>query len=102
MIRDLICVTLLLMSASAPAQTVLFENVRIFNGVDKKLSGGHVLVEDGIISKVSRTQITPPDDTIRIDGDNRVLSPGFIDLHVHLTGHVPQRWFEWPKPHSVT
>ena len=87
--RYLICATLALLSASASAQTVLFENVRIFNGVDEKLTAGHVLVEDGIISKVSRTQITVPDDALRIDGNNRVLSPGFIDLHVHLTGHVP-------------
>ena len=81
---------LVLLSASTSAQTVLFENVRIFNGVDKRLTAGHVLVEDGIISKVSRTPISAPDGAMRLDGNNRVLSPGFIDLHVHLTGHVPQ------------
>ena len=34
------------------ADQVLIQNVRIFNGVDLKLTNGHVLVKDGIIEKV--------------------------------------------------
>ena len=77
------------LSISANAQTYLIENVRIFNGVDEALTLGHVLVEDGIISTVSSDPIALPDGGERIDGDNRVLTPGFIDLHVHLTLHEP-------------
>jgi imidazolonepropionase-like amidohydrolase len=71
------------------AESYLIENVRIFNGVDPELSAGNVLVEDGVISAVSDDAITAPDGATVIDGADRVLSPGFIDLHVHLTGHVP-------------
>ena len=73
------------------AQSFLIENVRIFNGVDPELTAGHVLVEDGVIAAVSEDAITPPDGATVIDGGNRVLSPGFIDLHVHLNSHVPAK-----------
>ena len=40
-----------LMAFSAHAQTVLIQDVRIFNGVDEKLTPGHVLVVDGLIER---------------------------------------------------
>ena len=84
-------VSVLLLSASAQAETYLIENVRIFNGVDPELTPGHVLVEDGLISQISEEPISAPEGATVIDGGNRVLSPGFIDLHVHLTMHSPAR-----------
>ncbi len=77
------------LSLPVQADSYLIENVRIFNGVDARLTPGHVLVEDGIISKVSGDPIAAPAGASVLDGDNRVLTPGFIDLHVHLTSHVP-------------
>ena len=77
------------LSFAVHAESYLIENVRIFNGVDEILSPGHVLVEDGLIARISRDSIEAPDGAKVIDGGNRVLSPGFIDLHVHLTGHAP-------------
>jgi len=76
-------------SIVAEAESVLIENVRIFDGVDAALKNGHVLVEDGIIARVAADKIEVGDDALVIDGANRVLSPGFIDLHAHLTMHVP-------------
>ena len=78
------------LSSVASAQTYLIENVRIFDGVDPDLTPGHVLVVDGIITTVSREQIDPPAGAERIDGGNRVLSPGFIDLHTHLAIQNPR------------
>jgi len=89
MTRILILTGLICLSFVAHAESVLIENVRIFNGVDEKLTPGHVLVEDGVISQVSDDPIAPPDGATVLDGGNRVLSPGFIDLHVHLTSHIP-------------
>ena len=80
---------LICLSVSCWAESVLINDVRIFNGVDSTLTAGNVLVEDGIIARVSRDAIAVGDDALIIDGANRVLSPGFIDLHVHLTSHVP-------------
>ena len=76
-------------AAGALADSFLIENVRIFNGVDPELTPGHLLVEDGLIATVSSDPIAAPDGVTVIDGGNRVLTPGFIDLHAHLTGHVP-------------
>ena len=76
-------------SFNAEAESLLIENVRIFDGVNATLKPGHVLVDDGIITRVSSKKIDTADDAKIIDGANRVLSPGFIDLHAHLTMHVP-------------
>jgi imidazolonepropionase-like amidohydrolase len=81
-------------SFAANAESVLIENVRIFDGVDAKLTTGHVLVEDGVIARISKNPIEAPDGATILAGGNRVLSPGFIDLHVHLAGHVPSEQFE--------
>ena len=87
--KILIFAAITCLSISAHAENYLIENVRIFNGVDARLLPGHVLIEDGIISKVSGDPIEALEGTIILDGDNRVLTPGFIDLHVHLNSHVP-------------
>ena len=87
--RILVLAGLVCLSFAARAETYLIQNVRIFNGVDAELTAGHVLVEGGVIAAVSENTIEAPDGAVIIDGGNRVLSPGFIDLHVHLTMHVP-------------
>jgi imidazolonepropionase-like amidohydrolase len=84
----LLCLGVL--SPVAGAQTILIENVRIFDGVDPDLKPGHVLVVDGIIESISRQPIDAPEGSQLIDGGNRVLSPGFIDLHTHLTIQNPR------------
>jgi len=89
--RILAAALLTCVSFAAQAESYLIENVRIFNGVDAELNAGHVLVEDGVIVTVSEEPISAPDGAAVFDGGNRVLSPGFIDLHVHLTSHVPSK-----------
>jgi len=89
--RFLSATFLLCLSFAANAESYLIENVRIFNGVDAELRAGHVLVEDGVIARVSEDAIEASEHMTILDGGNRVLSPGFIDLHVHLTSHVPSK-----------
>ena len=76
----------------AAAETTLFRDVRIFNGVDEELTRGHVLVEDGRIARIatSASRITAPAGAQVIEGNGRILSPGFIDLHAHLTFQMPR------------
>ena len=63
---------------------VLFTNVNIFNGKDKKLiEGGSVLVEGNLIQVVSGTNIEAP-DAYTVDGEGRTLMPGLIDMHSHM------------------
>jgi len=88
-LRVVAIVSIMSLSLAVKAESILIENVRIFNGVDATLNAGHVLVEDGKIARVSGDKITAEDDAMVVDGGNRILSPGFIDLHAHLTMHVP-------------
>ena len=70
-----------------PLKTVLFSNVRIFDGVSAKLSEpGNVLIRGNKIEKISSDPI-PTDrsgNTVIIDGTGKTLMPGLIDAHVHL------------------
>ena len=74
---------------AVPAST-LFENVSIFDGVSSELRSGSVLVTGNEIAEVSSGKIAAPAGATVIDGGGRVLSPGFIDLHAHLTYNVPR------------
>lgn len=76
-------------AANAPVQpgSVLFENVRIFDGTSEQLSAlANVLVVDNKIEQISTDAIAAPTDreVLRINGDGRVLMPGLIDNHVHI------------------
>jgi imidazolonepropionase-like amidohydrolase len=87
--KSSLCLCLVFASTGLMSQSILIENVRIFNGVDAELSYGHVLVENGIIKTISSKSIAAAADTEVINGGNRILSPGFIDLHSHLTIQYP-------------
>ncbi len=71
--------------AAAPS-TVLFQNVRIFDGKASSLSApSHVLVRGNRIETISATPI-PVDrsaSTRIIEGGGRTLMPGLIDAHWH-------------------
>ena len=58
--RRLLLLLSLTLSAASQAQTVLIENVRIFNGVDARLEAGHVLVRDGLIESIASRPIAAP------------------------------------------
>ena len=69
------------------AASILFENVRIFNGTDAELSGpSNVLVRGNVIDSISTDPIATDDSprTTVIAGDGRTLMPGLIDAHVHI------------------
>jgi imidazolonepropionase-like amidohydrolase len=73
---------------------VLFENVRIFDGMTDGLSApSNVLVQGTTIRTISAAPVTPPADTatLRIAGNGRTLMPGLIDAHTHIMFEsVPQ------------
>ena len=87
--RLLLSICISLISFVAYADAVLIENVRIFNGIDEELTRGNVLVIDDLIATISREKIEAPAGATVIAGNNRILTPGFIDLHVHLGMHSP-------------
>ncbi len=69
-----------------PPGGVVFENVRIFNGTDGRLSGpSNVLVAGNAIKTISTGPIADPTGMAvqRIKGNGRTLMPGLIDNHWH-------------------
>ena len=62
----------------------LFQNVRIFDGVDAALSPpSNVLVRGNIIERISAEPIAVDAAATVIAGGGRVLMPGLIDAHWH-------------------
>jgi imidazolonepropionase-like amidohydrolase len=85
----------------APAQAapprpggVIFENVRIFDGLADTLSApANVVVVGKQIKTISSSTIADPADAsvTRIAGGGRTLMPGLIDAHTHMMfATVPQ------------
>jgi imidazolonepropionase-like amidohydrolase len=93
MIRKLLCAAfaltgpMIIAAAQEPAPTsVLFENVRIFDGIGERLSDpANVLVVGNTIQSISSTAIAdlPTDALLVIRGEGRTLMPGLIDNHWH-------------------
>ena len=80
-------VAALVPAQSQPAGSTLFQNVRIFDGTGRPLSGpSHVLVRGNTIERISSTPIVGdrPADALVIDGGGRTLMPGLIDNHWHV------------------
>ncbi len=71
--------------------SVLFRDVRIFDGVHAERSRGDVLVVGNRIERVAAGGgIAAPDGATVVEGRGRILSPGFIDIHAHLTMGLPK------------
>ncbi|WP_026621465.1 amidohydrolase family protein [Ensifer sp. WSM1721] len=74
---------LLGLCATASADDVLFEDVRIFDGKGAALSApSNVLVKGNVIAVISASPIEA-EGAERIAGDGRTLMPGLIDAHWH-------------------
>lgn len=56
--------------------------VRLFDDGDEDVYD--VIIENGIISGISRSAMEPPDGFELVDGRGKWLMPGLMDAHVHL------------------
>ena len=83
LILVLICCGPVLQAQDAK-ETILFTNVKVFNGTDEKLLDADVLVEGNMIKQVSEDNKAPKGTQV-IDGGGRVLMPGMIEAHGHVT-----------------
>ncbi|MCC5933499.1 MAG: amidohydrolase family protein [Balneolales bacterium] len=76
-------------SYSQDAQTVIFENVRIFDGTSESLSApSTVIVQENLIHSIVEggfVSYSDYPDALRISGEGMTLMPGLIDVHVHMT-----------------
>ncbi|UNK58316.1 amidohydrolase family protein [Pseudoxanthomonas daejeonensis] len=77
--------------AAAPGApgSVLFRNVRIFDGTSGRVSGpSDVLVRGNLIERIAPGQVPEPATKV-IEGGGRVLMPGLIDAHWHSMMAAP-------------
>lgn len=66
----------------APAYVI--DNVTVLTGDGAKLEGAQVVLINGKISSVGKTRASLPANAVRIDGSDKWLTPGLIDVHSHL------------------
>jgi len=82
-----ILLPLVLLLCVAPARSqktpILFEHVRVFDGVTV-IPSTNVLVQDGLIRDIG-PEVQEPSAQI-VDGAGKTLLPGLIDSHVHVHG----------------
>ncbi|QYU69563.1 amidohydrolase family protein [Leptolyngbya sp. 15MV] len=72
-------------SAQEPARDVLLTNLRLFNGTDLTLKQGHdILIRGDKVAALPRAGQGPADARV-IDCGGRVVVPGLIDTHAHVT-----------------
>ena len=66
------------------APVYVIDNVTVLTGDGAKLEGAQVVLINGKISSVGKPRASVPADAVRIDGANKWLTPGLIDVHSHL------------------
>lgn len=65
---------------------ILITNAKIFDGSDKLIEGKDVLVRGNKIEQIAEgIVITQDANSTIIDAGGRTLTPGFIDMHYHLS-----------------
>jgi imidazolonepropionase-like amidohydrolase len=81
-----------LIAAPAAGQgRIWLMNARLFDGTGTPLrEPAAVLVEDGIIRRVTDAPEPCPDGARPLDLGRRVLMPGLTDAHTHASGTVPR------------
>ncbi len=73
--------------AGEPPSTIYITGVDIFDGRNESLhKNRNVLVEGNLIKKISASEINDvPSNAVVINGAGRVMVPGLIDTHSHLS-----------------
>ena len=79
----------LIAAPGAGAGRLWLAGVRLFDGTGGPVTdGAAVLVEDGVIRRVTPAAEQCPEGARSVSAGGRVLLPGLIDAHVHLAGRV--------------
>jgi dihydroorotase len=63
--------------------TLFILNGRVMDPANKRDGKLNVLVRDGKIAEITQSKAVPEDATV-VDAKGCIVSPGFIDMHVHL------------------
>lgn len=84
----LMVVGVVLFAEPSHAEVTALTNAVIIDGTgDAPITGGTVLIEDGLIASVgAASEITVPRDARVIDLAGKTVMPGLADMHVHFVG----------------
>lgn len=75
---------------------LLFRGIDVIDGTGAPRYGGDVLVRDGRIAEIAAPGTLATAERI-VDGENLVLTPGFIDMHAHSDLHLLTEPGHFPK-----
>src|SRR5690242_7574092 len=93
--RILACILLLVFSSNGNAQTSV---IKAKSYVDVRsgriISPATILIEKGIIKAINPASV--PDSVMVINLPNKILLPGFIDMHVHIDMNLGQGYVFQP------
>ena len=78
---------MLLYAAGANAETVAIVNVNVIPMTSETVIPAQtVVVSNGTIAAIGDVESVPaPEDAIVVDGTDRFLMPGFVEMHAHVT-----------------
>lgn len=80
----------LLVETTAPKADFVIQNSIVFDGFQFR-SGQDVWIRDGKVQALGADLSVPPGTTV-IDGKDKTLLPGLIDMHVHLLAAGAPPW----------
>jgi len=68
---------------------LLFKNAIVIDGTNQPAFAADVAIESGLIQMVDRSCSLQPDHAHQVvDAQDRLLTPGFVDIHTHYDGQV--------------
>lgn len=70
--------------AAEPEFDLLITNARVVDGAGNPWFRADVAIKNGKIAKIGRVDKSQAKQTV--DADNKILAPGFIDVHAHTEG----------------
>lgn len=86
-IKRVTCFFLFLISIQWTNAQLVIQNVNLIDGTGKELmSGMNVKIEGNKITAISNQDISVGRNETAIDGTDKYLIPGLMDMHIHLTG----------------
>ena len=79
MIKNKFLLALIILSSNSvflESSNLVIKNAEIYDGVENSSYQGHILIKDGVITKISKTSVPYADKVFDVKG--KIIAPGFI------------------------